>query len=382
MNPAILTPLANRAQLASQIEYASFVRQARLRREETCIIVFPVNAMIPEPPARQTLRWWPLLAALVALVAGCGQVITKPTAPPPTGTPTVVVVATATVTTQPTPTPAPYTPEPSPTPTLTPTPVVHRIQSGETLIAIAGQYGVSVQAIQEANGIVDPRLLRVGQQLIIPTDEEDRLDAGTPTPAPTPLPLETGGLFFGNSADGRLWALGEVANPNDVPLEGVRLRLTLAGANDEAVAGEETLIQMDVLQPQARAPFGIFFSDPPPDFSSYFLETLQAFPAYLGGYYLDLEILDLEEEDQRYYSHSLQGVVRNTGPEDAVEVHVTITLYDAQDRVIGFRRVEPAHNVIPRGGETTFATEIIPLGGPVVHSSVVAQGRRRPTPTP
>jgi LysM repeat protein len=44
----------------------------------------------------------------------------------------------------------------------------HQVKSGETLISIAAGYGVSVAALQKANGIQSPRSLRVGIWLEIP----------------------------------------------------------------------------------------------------------------------------------------------------------------------------------------------------------------------
>lgn len=46
--------------------------------------------------------------------------------------------------------------------------MVHIVQQGETLFAIAERYGVSVDAITHANGIPDPRQIYVGQRLVIP----------------------------------------------------------------------------------------------------------------------------------------------------------------------------------------------------------------------
>jgi LysM repeat protein len=45
------------------------------------------------------------------------------------------------------------------------------VQPGETLSSIARQYRVTSQAIMEANGLEDPNLLEVGQELIIPQPE-------------------------------------------------------------------------------------------------------------------------------------------------------------------------------------------------------------------
>lgn len=62
----------------------------------------------------------------------------------------------------------------------TPRPLrIHQVVAGETLYAIAQDYGVTVEAIAEANGLEDPNRLQVGQELVIP-------NASTgPTPTPT-----------------------------------------------------------------------------------------------------------------------------------------------------------------------------------------------------
>ena len=44
----------------------------------------------------------------------------------------------------------------------------HVVRSGDTLGSIAVQYGVTVQAILEANQLANPDILRVGQELVIP----------------------------------------------------------------------------------------------------------------------------------------------------------------------------------------------------------------------
>jgi len=69
----------------------------------------------------------------------------------------------------PTPTPT-LTPAVAPTPTVAPLEQValtHEVSSGETLLGIAGFYGVTVEDIQAANNMTDERIF-VGDELIIP----------------------------------------------------------------------------------------------------------------------------------------------------------------------------------------------------------------------
>jgi len=56
------------------------------------------------------------------------------------------------------------------------------VQPGETLSSIARQYGVSYQAIMYVNGLEDPNLIEVGQELIIPRPDEI-LPTQTPSPS-------------------------------------------------------------------------------------------------------------------------------------------------------------------------------------------------------
>ncbi|MBM4436171.1 MAG: LysM peptidoglycan-binding domain-containing protein [Actinobacteria bacterium] len=70
----------------------------------------------------------------------------------------------ATPTPEPTPT---ATPQPRPTPS--PTPLVYSVRPGDSLSAIAARFGVTVEALVQANRIVNPDSLSVGQPLTIPS---------------------------------------------------------------------------------------------------------------------------------------------------------------------------------------------------------------------
>ncbi|MFS0902911.1 N-acetylmuramoyl-L-alanine amidase [Priestia aryabhattai] len=95
------------------------------------------------------------------------------------------------------PTPTPI-PNPSPSEPSTKT---YTIKQGDTLYSIAQKYGITVQALQEANtGLSDPLTLQVGKTIVIPSGTSP-----TPTPSPTPpseqYPLPNGILKQGDSGE-------------------------------------------------------------------------------------------------------------------------------------------------------------------------------------
>lgn len=85
--------------------------------------------------------------------------------PTPTPEPTALPLPTAIPTYTPVPTP---TPAPTPTAVPTPTVTIYVVQPGDVLGTIAQQFGTTVQAIAEANGIEDTDFIRIGQELVIP----------------------------------------------------------------------------------------------------------------------------------------------------------------------------------------------------------------------
>ncbi|MCS7040420.1 MAG: FxLYD domain-containing protein, partial [Caldilineales bacterium] len=221
------------------------------------------------------------------------------------------------------------------------------------------------------------------QQIFIPPPPVSQpVGELSPTPVSTPLPVTIGPVYFGHSPTGGLWLLGEVSNPGEQPLEGVRLRALLRADDGAILAEGETPAALEVIRPRERSPFGVYFARPPQRFAGYVVETRSAFPAHVGRYYLDLLAADVVWEGDRHELYRVEGRIRNIGPETAVEVRLVATLYDALGHVVGFMAAEPEHNVIAPGGETAFSVEIIPMGGPVTQARVTALGRRLPTPTP
>jgi LysM repeat protein len=115
--------------------------------------------------------------ALVVAVAGCGGSSTTPSPSPGASSdvPTESPSATDTVTLPPEVTPG-LPPEATPAPTdqppaETPAPegTQYIVKKGDTMYAISKKFGITLQALIDANPQVkDPRKLQVGQKLTIP----------------------------------------------------------------------------------------------------------------------------------------------------------------------------------------------------------------------
>ncbi len=96
----------------------------------------------------------------------------------------------------------------------------YTVQPGDTLSAIARRFNSSVAAIAQANNIVNPNLIYVGQQLIIPGATGG---APAPAPQPGPVPAPTGANLLPNPSFEEGWynqdGIPELQLPNGWRLE-------------------------------------------------------------------------------------------------------------------------------------------------------------------
>lgn len=307
-------------------------------------------------------------------LTGCGRVVTITPTPGPLPTATFALTL-PTVGPTPTPLAANYTPAPPATPTEVQGPIVYTVESGDNLSSIAQLYNVSTAALQEANGILDPRTLQIGQELLIPVGLEELSDAFT-TSTPTPLSAQVQGVGVGENDIGGLWVLGEVLNTDSVPLEQIRVRFSLIDQDEQVLAETTNLAALDIVGVNKATPFVMLINDAPKSFAHYRTELLSAVPAYLGGYYLDLEIRDLQGLGEGGKPYEVSGRVYNYGNIEAVNVQVVLTAYDDGGRVVAVRKISPQNDIVPRLGETSFNAILAPQGGTVASVNAVAIGRR------
>jgi len=112
----------------------------------------------------------PSLAVERAVPSPAIRIVLPTSTPHPTRSPVAPVTRMATAPPLPAASTSTATASYQPPPTATPAAQIlsHVIQRGESLTGIALQYGITIQAIVEANNLRNPDLIYIGQKLIIP----------------------------------------------------------------------------------------------------------------------------------------------------------------------------------------------------------------------
>lgn len=321
-----------------------------------------------------------LLMGTAILLGGCGQVIT----PQPTGASALVSAPTATAVT---PVHRSTTRSPSAvqidtiTPTTTPTPVVHVVQQGDTLQAIAFDFGVSVEALQRVNAIENPQFLQVGQRLVIPVDEESgQIAPGLLLPTPTPHPVQIQGVAFYQTPVGSLLGLGEVVNTTAITLTNVQVEVTLLSDASRPLLETDAFISMDLLPPGTRSPFKALFVTPPPGWANYQVNIIRGQEAgALASAYVPVSVLEAEggPEGPQF---EVSGTIANASADRVAEsVDVFVTTYAADGTVTGFRRsaltLDAIDGGLSPGDEMAFSLLLTTYGGVPDDFVVIALGR-------
>jgi len=165
---------------------------------------------------------------------------------------------TATFTATVTPTPQGL-PTSTPAPTATTTPRVYKVQPNDTLLGIANYFKISLEELKAANPGVQPALLPIVTELIIPASAAV---ATVVAPAPAAYTVNLLETKCVKSLTGGYHCFALVKNAEDFPLANLTAEFTLSHS-----AGAETLsrtleLPLKPLPAGARLPFYTYFSPP------------------------------------------------------------------------------------------------------------------------
>jgi LysM domain. len=217
----------------------------------------------------------------------------------------------------------------------TPTTFTYTVVQGDTLIGIAGRYGITLEALLAANPSIQPAALAVGTTLIIPIGNQA---PGEPTPTPALLPVlqthcwpETGG---------GLWCFALVQNQYAETLENLSAQFTLLDSDQQPLSDQVAFGLLDILPPGRNMPMVIHFPPPVNTDALVRVQVLTAIRLLPGDTrYLPVMLVDtLVNVAVSGQTAQVTGRVVLTGSGTASKLWVLATAYDAIGTVVAVRR--------------------------------------------
>ena len=257
--------------------------------------------------------------------------------------------------------------QPTPLPSPTPTPRVHIVKAGEDLGGISYLYKVSLQSLLELNPEVDPRLLSVGTQLIIPPSLEQSTEEAI---LPAPTGVELGDVFCQN-----VWCF-VVATSGDQSVENVSAVIRIKLKDDEEVRSGMATSLVDRLPANSSLPLMVRFPFPVTASYQVSAELSSALPIVDEiERYLDIRVRDVEVAiSPDGYSADVKGVVVNRDEKNAGLVRVVLVARDENGGVVGVRIWE-SDGGLEAEQRLAFQAMVYPVGGKINDVSVFAEAK-------
>ncbi len=228
-----------------------------------------------------------------------------------------------------------------PGPSATPEPLIHEVALEETISLIALRYGVSMDAIIEANPDVDPRTLTVGTRLLIPgVSPAAQLD-----PDAASLALEVGEVGCLPTPEGGLWCHALVRNPLGQPADGLIVTFTVTDQSGGETLRQNVPALLNRIDPGGTLPAIAYFPPPAPRVPVVAAELLSALPLEAAiRTYVDISLQNERSVLQSRSARASTQLVLPAGDESAegetLNIWIAAAAYDAQGRLVGVRRLE------------------------------------------
>ncbi len=307
------------------------------------------------------------LGTLALFLAGCMTAQTQQLVTPAKETYQVTPYRTPTSTSTPLPL-APGTATPFPTPS--PTPRLHTIQSGETLLAIAAQYGVTLEELLLANPEVNPSLVPIGLNLVIPGGSGNSTSSGVIEPALLTV-IQQPCIPTG---DGGTWCYAMVTNELGGSVERISLAMSILDQNGSEVSTRLTAAPLNLLHDGEIMPVGIYFPPPLPDTFHLGVKVASALP-YEGidDRYLTVTSIDSREtlsEDRM--QAVINGTVSLQNPERLARLSILAAAYTAEG---GLAAMRVWRTDFPQGSSAVIPFEIVvySMGGEIDRVDILAE---------
>lgn len=272
---------------------------------------------------------------------------------PPTRTPSPSLSPTITQTSTPL-----LSPTPLPSPTSTPR--IHTVRLGETLGGIAWIYGVSLEKLMEMNPEIDPYVLTVDMQVVIPVET---LPPTNQTPEPTPVQLPVEGLNCLLDENDGIWCFVWVNNETDASFENVIVNFNLADLEATDVNSIKEPAPLNVLLAGEKIPLAAYFPGPNPEQFQKSAQFSSAIPYNTGSNrYVEADI-SVEEETSFLDKKMLRIEGEFSVENPASKVIIVAIALDGNDQIIGLRKWESGNEEVTSSG--SFVIDLSAVSGSV-----------------
>lgn len=259
------------------------------------------------------------------------------------------------------------TPLPTPTITPSPTPIVYLVQEGETLLEIALLNGTTVEAITAVNPGMNPDFLSIGQAVVLPPPSVivTQIERGTAVP----VQVMVGQVQTYQTAVGSLWIMGEVINDGSLPVELVQVKIDLSDVDGELVRSFEVWTAVSLIQPGAKAPFGVLVPEVPANLNQPVVSIVSGNSVVdLGSRSMDVVVVETAVSTQSERVQ-LTGSMQNSGDQPVNQMILTTTFYNDQGNITGFQQ-QVLSQMLQMGETAVFTLNAAPPGNMTSHAVI------------
>ncbi|MBN1890370.1 MAG: hypothetical protein JW850_20415 [Thermoflexales bacterium] len=139
-----------------------------------------------------------------------------------------------------------------------------------------------------------------------------------------------------NSYNEAVTFVGEVINTGEQAIKSPRIYLLLYGSDNTKLDVVTGHTEHDLVRPGERVPFSAYLSETPPNWARFeIVFRPQAADGHEYSAYTDFEPLDDQLGPDKYSGQIVSGTVRNTGEKSARFVQAVVSLYNAEEKIIG-----------------------------------------------
>jgi hypothetical protein len=241
------------------------------------------------------------------------------------------------------------------------------------MLAIAFQYGVKLEDLLAANPDVDPTLLSVGTEIVIPRSEASPAVFATPTP----MALDVQPADCYSDIQQGVWCFANVINNFPQSIENVSAQISLVDPAGRVLAEGDAIPPLNIIPAEQAIPLAIYFAGAIESKYSVTVQILSALPVPRNdGRYLEPSI-DVGGVSYRLGAKSATvtgtvGLPLRSAP--AGLVWLAAVAYDSENHVLGIRKIELNGSLEP-GSAQPFEIELYSLGPPIDRVDVLVEAR-------